>query len=511
MSDFFIGIDCGTQSTKCLVLNEETGNIIGQGSAAHEILRQRPGMKEQDPEVWIKACRLSIHQAVKSAGILPGRIRAIGVSGQQHGFVPLDRAGKAIRPAKLWCDTETASQNSELIEKLGGQDNVIKLIGQPLAVGYTASKILWLKQNEPDNYNRLARILLPHEYINYWLTGEIFSEFGDASGTGYLNTRLRQWQDEVLMAIDDKKNLKECMPELIQSHEIIGKLKNSIADELGLNNKILVSAGGGDNMMAAIGTGAVQEGVVTASLGTSGTLFCYSNGPIQDPAGDIAGFCSSSGGWLPLICTMNVTVATELMRNLFSLNINKINQLAEDAKAGSGGLVLIPFFDGERTPAVPNATASLLGMTSQNMDSRYFVRAAMEGASMGLRYGLEAFIRNHLAPREIRLVGGGAKSSVWCQIISDMFQRRCVRLKISEAAALGAALQAVWAYRSHIGHKSNIVEITDEFVQIDGNAVFKPDSATVLLYDKLYDHYKNLCKSLLSTYGKQRELINSLS
>jgi D-xylulose kinase len=507
MGECFIGIDCGTQGTKAVVFDAEAGKITGEGSAQHSLMEERAGMKEQDPEEWIKACTDAVRAALQDADAEQGQVKAMGVSGQQHGFVPLDREGNVIRPAKLWCDTETEPQNTELIVKLGGMDKVIGLIGQSLAVGYTASKVLWLRQNEPLSYKKLEKILLPHDYINFRLTGEIKCEHGDASGTGYMDIRKREWCREMLEVMDPERDLRELLPPFMQACECAGTLTKSAAQELGLDTDVLVSSGGGDNMMAAIGTGAVKPGVVTASLGTSGTLFCFSDKPVVDTQGDIAGFCSSTGGWMPLICTMNVTVATELMRDLFRLSIEDINALAEKARPGSGGVLLVPYFSGERTPAVPNGTASFHGLTAQNTSPENFCRAAMEGTGMGLRYGLEAFIRYGLAPEEIRLVGGGSKSRAWCGILASIFERRCVGLKIQEGAALGAALQAFWAWQHRQGQTMDISEITAKYVQPDEEFVFEPDSGNMTRYDKLYDLYKKVCKSVLPTYDQHRDFI----
>src|SRR5262249_26777527 len=268
MPDLFLGIDSGTQGTKVLVLDGGRGSIVGEGFAAHRLIECGDGTREQDPEWWIYAAGNALQAAV--ANTKGTDVRAIGVSGQQHGLVPLDADGSVLRPAKLWCDTATARQAEALTEKLGGKEAVLALIGNSVAPGFTASKIVWLKENEPETYARLRSILLPHDYINYWLTGERTCEFGDASGTAYFDVRTRTWSNEVLDAIDDSGRLRDCVPRPVRANEPAGLLRRSLAERFGLSPSIVVSSGGGDNMMAAIGTGNVRMGVVTASLGTSG-------------------------------------------------------------------------------------------------------------------------------------------------------------------------------------------------------------------------------------------------
>src|SRR6185295_13456221 len=240
--------------------------------------------------------------ALRGAKAVAAEVKAIGVSGQQHGFVPLDEKGEVIRPAKLWCDTSTAEECEEIMGKLGGLKATIRVLGNAVLPGFTASKILWLKRHEPENYRRLTTVLLPHDYLNYWLTGRMAMEYGDASGTALLDVRKRKWSEAVLKAID--RDLINKLPPLIPSDQPVGHLQSSTAQTLGLNTDAIVSAGGGDNMMGAIGTGNTAPGVITASFGTSGTIYACSAKPVIDPAGEIAAFCDSTNRWLPLLCTM---------------------------------------------------------------------------------------------------------------------------------------------------------------------------------------------------------------
>lgn len=496
MSDLFLGIDCGTQGSKVLIVDRGKRAIVAEAYATHELIEDNLGKREQEPRWWIAAISTAIKSALQSAKLNPKNIRAIGVSGQQHGFVPLDKKGEVIRPVKLWCDTATAAEAEAMTQRLGGEAKVVDLIGNSIAVGFTASKIEWLKQHEPANYARLATLLLPHDYINFWLTGERKTEHGDASGTAYYDVRQRKWSKEVLRAIDASGKLEECLPELVPAEAPVGKIRADIAQQFGFDEFVLVSSGGGDNMMAAIGTGNVSAGVVTASLGTSGTIYCFAEKPVVDPQGELAAFCSSDGHWLPLVCTMNVTVATELTRELFNLDIATLNKEVAQAAVGADGLLLLPYFNGERTPPLPHGRAALFGMSSTNYTRANVCRAAMEGATFGLRYGLEVLARNGITPGEIRLVGGGAKSAVWRQMVADVFGCPVVCPVTQEAGALGAALQALWCYSHAQGEKLSLKAITDEFVSLDSSTSAEPQAQNVNAYNEIYARYLNLDKQL---------------
>ena len=492
----FLGIDSGTQGTKAVVFSPGQGKIIAEAFAAHQIIENSSGRREQNPEWWIDACTKVIHEVMQEKSVVRERIRAIGVSGQQHGFVPLDDRGDVIRPAKLWCDTETVPQCDEITERVGGREKVIELIGNSVAAGFTASKILWMKQHEPENYDRLKSILLPHDYINYWLTGEKKSEFGDASGTAYFDVRARAWSTAILEAIDDSGKLARCLPELISSDTPVGTLRSSIAKRFRLPPDVLVSSGGGDNMMAAIGTGNVSPGIITMSLGTSGTIYAFTEHPVVDPNGELAAFCSSSGGWLPLVCTMNVTVATELTRAALGLNLKELNEKVSSAPIGSEGIILLPYFNGERTPPLPNARASFFGLTSTNYTPENLCRASMEGATLGLRYGLEVLKAQGIEPSEIRLVGGGAKSRLWGQMVADVFDRPVICPESDEAGAMGAALQAMWCYFREKEGGASLKGLTDDFISLDESTRLHPELSNVSQYADIYQRYTQLKEKL---------------
>jgi D-xylulose kinase len=485
----YIGIDSGTQGTKGVVLSGQSGEFVAESYHGYELIENERGGKEQHPQSWVEACIKVLSDLLCAPSVNTADVKAIGVSGQQHGMVPLDAVGRVIRPAKLWCDTETVRQCEIITARAGGDQAVLEAIGNQVAAGFTASKVLWLREHEPENFERLATILLPHEYINFWLTGERAAEYGDASGTAYFDVVNRRWSEPLLRAIDPSGKLRECLPGFVAADEPVGCLRTELCEQFNLSPELLVSAGGGDNMMAAIGTGNVTPGVVTASLGTSGTIYAYADRPVVDDRGELASFCSSSGGWLPLVCTMNVTVATELMRSLLGLDLGEMNRLAEAASPGAEGVLLIPYFNGERTPPLPGATAHLGGLTSLNMNRRNFCRAAMEGATFGLRYGLEVLRRNQIEPRQIRMTGGGAKSPLWRQLAADNFNCEVVCVQHEEAGAAGAALQAFWCSEKAAGKQTTIEELTERLVVLDEQTRCEPDRDTAAAYSELYKSY----------------------
>ena len=504
MRSLLLGIDSGTQSTKVLAVNAATGAVLGQAAAAYDLIPNLPaGAKEQHPHTWRDATAKAIRQALKNAGAAAAEVVAIGVSGQQHGFVPLDKAGHVIRPAKLWCDTSTAEECEQIMARVGGLRATLREVSNPILTGYTAPKILWLKRHEPKNFARLATVLLPHDYLNFWLTGERVMEYGDASGSALLNVKTRRWSQKVLRAIDP--GLEAALPPLIGSDQPAGRLQASTARQLGLNAGVLVSAGGGDNMMGAIGTGNTRAGVVTASFGTSGTIYACAEKPILDPRGEVAAFCDSTNRWLPLLCTMNVTVATEMVREDFGLTHEQFATEAAKAPAGSGGLLLLPYLEGERTPNVPHGTGVWFGATPRTFTAPCFARAAMEGVTLGMNYGLRRLGELGVKPKQIRATGGGAKSKFWRQIMADVFDAEVVTIKVSEGAAYGAALQALWAWRLAKGERVSIHDITSRFVQLNRAETTVPTRENARLYRELQGMQDELSRSLRSAFTLHRQ------
>ncbi len=494
----FLGIDSGTQSTKAIALDLDSGRVVAEARAPHSLIAGLPaGHMEQHPAEWTAALDRVIGEV--AAQIDRTRVRGIGVSGQQHGFVPLDAHGAVIRPAKLWCDTSTTAECDLLNKKLGGAKGAIRAAGLPFLPGYTAPKILWLKRHEPANYKKLRQVLLPHDYLNYHLTGNFFMEHGDASGTALMDVRKRTWSTKVINAID--KNLADWLPPLSASSTAAGTLLPALAAKYCLSSDVVVSAGGGDNMMGAIGTGNVTPGVVSASLGTSGTIYAHSAKPVVDPHGEIAAFCSSTGGWLPLLCTMNVTLVTEQVRQLFGWDHAALDSAVASAPAGAGGLALLPYFDGERTPNLPRGTGVLAGLNRNTLTPGGLARAAMEGVTLNMNYGLRRLAALGLKPREIRVTGGGAKSPVWRQLMADVFGVPVVAMVEDEGAALGGALQAAWCVALRDNRKAKLTDFTSRAVALDEKTRCTPNPKHRALYREMQGRHDELSRTLRPWFG----------
>jgi len=494
----YLGLDFGTQSVKALVLDAAARRIVAAASAPLALTSRADGTREQRAEWWLAALEAALAEIDAD---LKASIIAIGVSGQQHGFVPLDTRGQVLAPVKLWCDTTTVQQCERITTAFGGQDRCIAEVGNAILPGYTAPKILWLKQHHRDRYDRLDTILLPHDYINFHLTGERVMECGDASGTGLLDIRSRGWHRAMLNAVDDERDLADCLPALAPADGFIGQLRRGVARELGLPAGLPVSCGGGDNMMAAIGTGNVAAGRLTVSLGTSGTLFAYADEAVVDASGTLAAFCDSTGGWLPLLCTMNCTVATELTRSMLELPLAAVEASVESIPVGSQGVMTVPWFQGERTPDLPSGQGCILGLNQDNYTPGHLLRSAMESATYGLRFGLEAFRRSGSEISGIRLTGGGANSAAWRQMTADIFRLPVSVQRVDEGAALGGALQACWVHNRHRGETTSIVDLVDQVLELDETRCCVPDPSHADAYDEHYGRYLRHVEAITPLYS----------
>jgi len=483
----YLGIDCGTQGTKALLI-DEAGRPLGRGYARHALIERENGAREQEPQWWVEALRKSVHQALAQA---PGvKVVALGVSGQQHGLVVLDEDRQVIRPAKLWNDTETAPQNEALVAKLGGSSACLEKIGIIPLTGYTVSKLLWMREKEPENFKKIRHILLPHDYLNFWLTGELCAEYGDASGTAFFDVRSRTWSKDVLELIDGGTGqLESALPRLLRSEEMVGTLLPQVASELGLAPDCIVSSGGGDNMMGAIGTGNVKEGVVTLSLGTSSTVYSFCKHPVIESTGAVAPFCSSSGGWLPLVCTMNATNVVTQTLSLLGRTVDDLDSALSATQPGADGISFLPFLNGERTPDLPRARGSIVGISANNYIPENLIRAAVEGVSFGILNGLDLVLAGR-KPDVIFAIGGGARSKEWRQLLADATGATIQVPEEEEAGCLGAALQAMYVYRYRMGVPLSFEEIADRCVRVSADGMQTPQEERHQSYRKAMEIYK---------------------
>lgn len=491
-----VGVDLGTQALKVVFYDFSSRRLLASESAALDLHQDVGGVAEQKSQWWLDALQ-------KAVGKVDSRIRetarAICVSGQQHGFVAVDDNDDVLVPVKLWCDTSTETECAEITAAFGGRAACIEKVGNPILPGYTASKVRWLARTKPGVYEKLDCILLPHDYLNLYLTGERCMEMGDASGTGFLDVERRCWSADMLHAIDSDRDLTECLPKLRTNNEPIGSLRRVVAEKLELPAGIPVGIGGGDNMIGAIGTSNVRSGNVTMSLGTSGTVYAYSDSAVVDPQGNIAAFCSSTGGWLPLLCTMNCTVTTELMRKLLGADMATFEAQISSARPGAEGIITLPFFNGERTPNLPNARGCIVGLSSNNARPDNFLRSAVEGATFALKFGVEELAKLGVRVREVVVTGGGARSATWRQLVADICAAPVVVHEQDEGAAFGAALQALQLVETG----ATIEELVDAHLTKDDSRCCEPRQTAVQDYEDIYAEYSRAVDAISALYSSQ--------
>mmetsp|Transcript_15765 Transcript_15765/g.44116 ORF Transcript_15765/g.44116 Transcript_15765/m.44116 type:complete len:481 (-) Transcript_15765:46-1488(-) len=471
----FLGVDVGTQGTKAVVYDPATRRVCGFGAVEYGILSEVQGRAEQHPSTWIEGFEAAVKGALQEVDA--SQIKALSVSGQQHGMVLLGVDGTVLRNAKLWCDVEASAEAAE----------ISKAAGICYPAGFTAPKVMWVKNNEPDTFEKIQHVLLPHDYINYYLTGRMCMECGDASGTGVLDVAGRCWDADAIQRIDPR--LGSWLPELIGPNEVVGRLFPKVASSLGLEADVVVGPGGGDNMMSALGAGAVRDGVWAVSLGTSATLFGYSSKPIVDPSGTVAPFCDCTGAWLPLLCIMNCTAVADEAQRASGLSREAVAQLASRLPPGCNGVNFLPYLTGERTPNWPHATGALLGLRPGCLSQPGLIyRAALEGTAFTLLAGINRLKDFGCEVNELRIVGGGSRSNMWCQIFADVFQVPVRRLvEGSETAALGAALQAAAVYQGQTVQDyilNNLPAMQDE--------VFLPEKGISAAYQEAFDRHVRL-------------------
>ena len=432
MKTLIAGVDCSTQSTKVVVVDADSGEIVATGGARHAVTGTG-GERETHPDVWWEA----LCSALGQTG-LADQIAAISVAGQQHGLVCLDASGRPLRPAILWNDTRSATDAAGLIEALGGASVWADRIGVVPVASFTASKWAWLRRREPETASRTAAIRLPHDYLTERLAGVGVSDRGDASGTGWWSVATESYSTEVL-GLPSMQLQVEILPKIMRPNQAAGVITPAAAAATGLRVGALVGPGTGDNMGAALGLG-LAPGTPVMSLGTSGTAYLVSRTRTADPSGDVAGFADASGLFLPLAATLNCTLAVDRMAEWLGLD--------RDDVVPSHGVVTLPYFDGERTPNLPGASAAILGLR-HDTDPRSILMATYEGAVIGLLEALDTIDRcsSGIDPKAaLVLIGGGARSEVWRGVIQRLSGRAISVPESTEFVALGAAVQAATAF-----------------------------------------------------------------
>jgi xylulokinase len=501
MTNYLLGIDVSTTATKALLIDER-GTVIAVAATEYPFETPRPLWSEQDAALFWNGTVQSIRDVLEKSRINPADIAAVGLTGQMHGATLLDVHGEPLRPCILWNDQRTHKQCDDITTRVGAA-RVLQLTGNPILTGFTAPKILWVRENEPDVYRRIAHILLPKDYARYKLTGEFFSDVSDSSGTSLFDVGARAWSEEMLRALDIPR---AWLPEVTESPVVSAKISADAARATGLVAGTPVVGGAGDQAAQAVGTGIVRQGIVSATLGTSGVVFASSDTYRIEPQGRLHAFCHavpgkwhlmgvmlSAGGSLrwyrDALCAYEKEIARKTNEDVYEV----MTRAAATAPAGCEGLLFLPYLTGERTPYPdPHARGAFIGLTVRHTKA-HLTRAVLEGVSYGLRDSLELMRALGITTTQVRASGGGARSALWRQILADVFDAEIVTVNITEGAAYGAALLAgvgAGVYRN--------VEAACDAV-ITTTSTTQP-SAAKSIYAEYYPRYRALYPALKNEF-----------
>ncbi|MGW8266087.1 MAG: xylulokinase [Longimicrobiales bacterium] len=512
-SPLFAGLDVSTQSCKLVVIDPGAGAVVHVDQVGYD--RDLPhyetengavpglgeGASESDPRMWIEAVELVLGR-LADTNLPRGRIRCISVSGQQHGLVALADNGTLARPrSKLWNDFSTSEECRILTEAVGGPEAMIAEVGNTQRTGYTAPKILHMRRHEPEAFARAATFFLVHNYVNWYLTGGpdggvAIMEPGDTSGMALWHPGSGRWSRRVLNAIDP--DLAEKLPPIAPSDRTIGSLSPELAHRFGLSRACRVDAGSGDNMYGAVGTGNIEPGIVTVSLGTSGTAYTVLEDPFIDPAGEIAAFRDSTGRHLPLLCVSNLANGYDALLREFGLSHEAFDDHYLRASPGSGGRMIVPWYEGERTPDLPDAAPLYFGFGPSDFRPDLLCRAMVEGHVLNLYQG---FTRLPVSPTEIRLTGGLSNSPAWCQTVADVFGAEAVPVR-GEGAAMGAALHAAWVWEREEGRGRTLAEVSAPFVILEEAARRRPVPGHRGVYELLRRLFQSVSQRIRGMEGE---------
>lgn len=490
----FLGIDTGTSGTKA-VLIDESGTLLASDLQEYALSTPQPQWAEQHPDTdWWAAAQRAIQGVLAKAGKSGADVAGVGLTGQMHGSVFLDKAGSVLRPALLWCDSRTGTECAEITEALGGTQGCYEILGQPVFTSFTAPKIVWLRKNEPAVYEKVAQILLPKDYIRYKLTGEYAAEVSDASGTSLFDVRQRTWST---VALEKLGIPREWLPRVVESPELTGTISAEAAALTGLRAGTPVVGGGGDQAAGAVGCGVVATGQVVSSLGTSGVVFAHSDTAAIDPQMRVQTFCHAvPGGWGQMGCVISAGGSLRWYRDTFTQgkSYNDITAGAATAPTGCEGLLYLPYLAGERNPHFdPEARGVFFGATLRSTQD-WFARAVLEGVSYAFKDLFTLFEEMGVPVSEIRASGGGAKSPFWLQMMADVIQKKHVLLTIDEGPALGAALLAAVGTGSY----ASVPEACAATVSTRPGA--EPHAAQSEVYTRYYPTYRALYPALAASF-----------
>jgi xylulokinase len=487
-----VGLDVGTGGARAVAV-DDSGEIVAEASSEYPLHTPRPGWTEQDPEDWWTGAKEVLAEVASEAGEVAG----IGLTGQMHGSVFLDGSDRVIRPALLWNDQRTQAQCDRITRAVGGE-RLISIAGNPALTGFQAPKIVWLRDEEPENFGRVSRVLLPKDYVRLRLTGEYATDASDAAGTLLLDMRARDWSREILDALEIPR---EWMPKIYEGPENTGALGESVAEELGLSPNIPVAAGGGDNAAAAVGTGIVGPGLVNSSVGTSGVLFAHTDEFKPDPSGRLHAFCHAVPGAYHLMgVTLSAGGSLSWWREALGGEFDELVGAASEVPPGSEGLVFLPYLSGERTPHLdPKARGAFIGLTARH-GAGHMTRAVMEGVIFSLRDSLEIMRDLDVPIEDVRATGGGARSELWRQLQSDIYATPIRRTVADEGPAYGAALLAGVASGTYadVEEGTSVVELRE--------GITEPEPERSKSYEDYYDVYRSLYPATRSAMSRLADL-----
>ena len=482
-----LGLDVGTTGARAIAV-DEAGKVIASAAAEYPLLSPQPGWTEQDPADWWSGSRQVLGQVAAEVG---GDVAAIGLTGQMHGSVFLDEAGRVIRPALLWNDQRTAAQCDVITERIGAE-RLIAITGNPALTGFQAPKIVWLRDVEPVQYRHVRHVLLPKDYVRFRLSGDFATDVSDASGTLLLDVRRRDWSWQILAALEIPK---EWLPRVYESPEATGSLSPAVAAEIGVRPGIPIAAGGGDNAAAAIGTGIVERGRISSSIGTSGVLFAHADDLAIDPSGRLHAFCHAVPQEYHLMAvTLSAGASLRWWRDILGgrMSYDDLSELAASAPPGADGLFFLPYLTGERTPHLdPNARGAFVGLRAHHSKA-HLTRAVMEGVVFSLRDGLDIMRGLGVDVARARATGGGGRSAFWRQLQADIFNLPVERTMADEGPAYGAALLGGVA----AGIYKDVHEAASQVRLADG--LNEPDAELARRYESIYATFKQLYPALHS-------------
>ena len=492
---FFLGIDISTTSSKALVIDDQ-GKVIAVASAPHTLQTPKPLWSEQNPNEWWQAVSTSIRGALEKANLSGKNISAIGLTGQMHGLVLLDERGNVLRPAILWNDQRTQAQCDEIHQRVG-KSKFIQVTGNVALTGFTAPKILWVKENEPEVFAKASHVLLPKDYVRYKLTGEYAMDKADGAGTVLFDLRARDWSDEILAQLDIPR---AWMPKTYEGPEFTGYVNAEAAALTGLKVGTPVAAGGGDQAAGAVGMGAVEPGVVSLTLGTSGVIFATTPSALIEPEGRLHAFCHAVPDmWHFMGVMLSAAGSFQWYHDKLApeLSFDDLTREAEPVPAGSEGLQFLPYLSGERTPYPdPLARGSFIGLTLRH-GRAHMTRAVLEGVSFGLKDSFTLIQNAGMGTiTQVRASGGGIKSPLWRQILASVLNSELVTVNTAEGGAYGAALLAGVG----VGTWKSVAEACNACIKITGSTL--PDPAQVEAYQKAYSIYRSLYPELKETFAR---------